>query len=125
MFSDSRFRLQKSTKPQKKHFGVQETCTELCGTVDVWITVTFPTFYLETQSVNILQKKREEGNIPGKLLDKVVESLDDHGCPKNQDFVDEEMCICPIHAFRLKNTLHFAERKAKLFGNSILHYSKL
>ena len=33
--------------PQNKHFGVQETSTELCGTVDVWIIVSFPTFFLE------------------------------------------------------------------------------
>ena len=39
--------LQKSTNPQNKRFGAQETCTELCGTVDVWITVSFQTVFLE------------------------------------------------------------------------------
>ena len=36
-----------STNPQNKRFGAQETCTELCGTVDVCITVGFQTFLLE------------------------------------------------------------------------------
>ena len=44
---DTHFVLQKSTIPQSNRFGVQESLTELCGTVDVWITVSFPTFFLE------------------------------------------------------------------------------
>ena len=35
------FVLQKSANPQNKYFGAQKICTELCGTVDVWITVCF------------------------------------------------------------------------------------
>ena len=44
---DIHFVLQKSTNPQNKRFGAEETCTELCGTVDVWITMRFQTFVLE------------------------------------------------------------------------------
>ena len=44
---DTHFVLQKSTNPQNKRFGAQETGTELCGTVDVAITVGFRAFSLE------------------------------------------------------------------------------
>ena len=37
----------KCSNPHNKRFGAQETCTELCGTVDAWITVIFQTFFLE------------------------------------------------------------------------------
>ena len=47
-FRDTHFILQKSKNPQNKVFGVQEICMDLCGTVDVWITASFPTFFLET-----------------------------------------------------------------------------
>ena len=36
-----------------------ETFTELCGTVDVLNTVSFQTFFLELERVNILQKQRK------------------------------------------------------------------
>ena len=44
---DIHFFLQESTNPQNKRFGAQETCMELCGTVDVWITVSLQNFFLE------------------------------------------------------------------------------
>ena len=46
-FRDNYSVLQKSTNPQNKRFGARETCTELCGTVDVWITVSFQILLLE------------------------------------------------------------------------------
>ena len=42
-FRDTRFVLQISTNPQSKLFGVKETCTELCGTVGVWIALSLQT----------------------------------------------------------------------------------
>ena len=56
IFRDTHFVLQKSTNPQNKRFGAQETRTELCGTVDVWITVSFEAFFLELQRVTTLPK---------------------------------------------------------------------
>ena len=41
------FRPPKTYKPTKQAFILQETCTDLCRRVDVWITVGFPTFFLE------------------------------------------------------------------------------
>ena len=52
-----------------------------------------------------------------QLLDKVVENMEDHSCPKVQDLVDEENRICSSYPFRNKTTLHRAERKTKLYGN--------
>ena len=37
----------KLTYPQNNRFGAQETCTQMCGAVDVWITMSFQTFILE------------------------------------------------------------------------------
>ena len=46
-FRDTHFVIKKSTNPQNKRFGEPKNCMELCGTVDVWITVGFHTFFLE------------------------------------------------------------------------------
>ena len=72
-------------------------------------------------------KGKEKCQILGNLLDKRVENLEDHGCPKVQDLVDEEIWICSSYPFRHKTTLHFhcAERKTKLFDNWILRHSML
>ena len=58
-FRDTPFVLQKSTNPQNMPFGAQENCTQLCGTVDVWITVSLQTFFLELERVNTLQKEQK------------------------------------------------------------------
>ena len=39
--------------------------------------------------------------------------------PMSLDIVDEEIGICSSNPFRQKTTLHYAERKAKLFDNWI------
>ena len=70
-------------------------------------------------------KRTEKCKILASLMDKEVETLDDHGCPKVQDLVDEEIRICSRYPFRRKTTLHCAERKAKMFGNCIMHHLKL
>ena len=41
------FRPLKKYKPTKYAVWLQGTCTELCETVDVWITVSFTTFFLQ------------------------------------------------------------------------------
>ena len=67
----------------------------------------------------------EKCKIFGNLLDKKVENLEDHGSRKVQELVDEENWICSSYPFRHKTTLHCAERKAKLFGNWIMHHLML
>ena len=65
-------------------------------------------------------KWTEKCKILGNLLDKEVESLEDHGCPKLQDLVDEEIWIFSSYPFRNNTTLYSAERKSKMFGNWIM-----
>ena len=55
--SDANFVFQNRTNPQNRCFAVQETWTELCGTVDNWITVSLQTFLLEVYRVKILKKR--------------------------------------------------------------------
>ena len=52
------FRCPRRFKPTEQAFFVQDTCAETCGLVDVWITVSFRTFFPEMQKVNNLQKNR-------------------------------------------------------------------
>ena len=57
---DTHFALQKSTNPKSNQFGVQENYTELCGAVDVRITLTFPAFFPVMLRVKILQNEQEK-----------------------------------------------------------------
>ena len=56
---DTLFVLQKSTNSQSRQFDVQETCMELCGTADVWFTVSFPLFFLRMLGWNTLPKEQK------------------------------------------------------------------
>ena len=52
------------------------------------------------------------------LIEKVQNMVvDDHGCPKNRDFVEpkeeEEIWICSSYQIRHKTILSFVERRAK------------
>ena len=67
-------------------------------------------------------KGTEKRKVLGILLDKEVEKLEDHGCPKVQYLVDEELWICSIHPFRLKTTFHCAKRETYLIGNWIMKF---
>ena len=57
-FKHFRFVPLKNTKAQKNAFGVQETSSEKCGTVDVCITASVPTLLREIRGVKILQKRQ-------------------------------------------------------------------
>ena len=70
-------------------------------------------------------KRTEKCKIFCNLLDEDVGKLEDHGCPKVQDLVDEEMWMCSSYPFTYKTTLHCGERKAILFGNWIMHHLDL
>ena len=67
-------------------------------------------------------KGTEKYKIFGTLLDKEVEDLEDRGCPKVQDPVDEDVLICLSYPFRRKTTLRCAERKGKFFGIWIMRH---
>ena len=63
------------------------------------------------------------------LMNKEVEIMDYHACPKIRDLIDYEadgeMWICSSYRFLPKTTLHCAERKAKLLVQSSLQHLKL
>ena len=65
-------------------------------------------------------KRTENFKVFGNLLDREVENLDNHVCPKVQDLVHGETWICSSYPFKHKTTLYCAERKAKLFRNWIM-----
>ena len=44
-FQGYSFRPPKRANLESKRFGVLKTCTELCRTVDVWITVSLQKFF--------------------------------------------------------------------------------
>ena len=81
----------------------------------------FPSDAKSENSAKGIEKCRSLGSLMGKR----VENLEDHGCPKVQDLVKEEVWICSSYPFRQKTTLHCAERWAKLFGNWIMEHLKL
>ena len=62
-------------------------------------------------------KGTEKCQLLASSLDMEVENLDNYGCHKVQDLVDEEMWISSSYPFRPKTTRHGVECKAKLFGN--------
>ena len=61
-------------------------------------------------------KKTEKCKVLKNLFGKDVEKLDDHGCPKTRDLVNEEIWICSSYPFRNKTTPHCAEREAYTLG---------
>ena len=54
----------------------------------------------------------EKCKILGSLMGKELENLEDHGCPKFRDLVDERR---NVDLFRHETSLHCAERKANFF----------
>ena len=62
-------------------------------------------------------KGTEKWKLPGTVSTEEVEDLEDDGCLKVQNFVDEEVWICLSYPVRHKTTIHCAERKAKLLHN--------
>ena len=84
LLGETQFVLQKSTNPQSKYFGVLEICMHLWVIVVVWIKNSCTIFFEEIQRVNTFARGTEKRNILGNLMDKKLEQLADHGCPKNR-----------------------------------------
>ena len=120
-FRDTCFVSQKSSSPENKRFGAQETCTKFCGTVDVWISKLSISLSRAVKG-EYFAKGTEKCKLLGNLLDKEVENLEVQGCPKVPDHVDEKVWNCSSYPFRHKTTFHCAERNAKLFGNWIMRH---
>ena len=81
----------------------------------------FPNIRPRNMKSDYFAKVTQKCNVLGISLDKDVEKLDDHACPKFREFVDpkrdKENKICPSYPFRHETTLHCEERKAKMLPN--------
>ena len=76
MFKDFHLVFQKSTNAQNKLVGVEESCTEFRGTVDVWITANFSNVLSWDIKVENLARVSEKCNSLGTLFGKVLENLE-------------------------------------------------
>ena len=70
-------------------------------------------------------KRNRKCKILGSLMGKEVENLDDCGCLKIRDLFDEKSWIYWSYPLRHKNTLHCAERKAKMLVNWTIQHLNL
>ena len=82
----------------------------------------FAIFYdIKVLKAKMSAKGFEKCRLLTRLLGQNVEILDDYGCPKIQDLVEEGKTniswICSSYPFRHKKRLHCAERKAKVYGH--------
>ena len=78
----------KRTKTQNKLFRVQESCTNLCGTVELWIAVIPQLSYLKTWKLIALQKRLRNAKLLTIYLERVAKKLDRHDCRKLKELID-------------------------------------
>ena len=123
MFSDTHFALQKSTNPQSKQCGLQEIFTKVCGTVDVWITVSLPTFFPVMWRVKVLQKGLKIARLLAVYLVKRWKTWKTMAVPKFKVLLMKKRGSARVT--QIKTTIHCAECKARLFGNRIMHHLKI
>ena len=80
-------------------------------------------------NAEVFAKGFEKCRLLTRLLGHNVENLDDYGCPKIQDLLGEgktdSSWIRSSYPFRHKTRLHFAERKAKVYGDWAMQHSNL
>ena len=78
----------------------------------------FAVFYdIKIMNAEMFAKELEKCRLFSNLLGRIVENLNDYGCPKIQDLVKSDSSwICSSYNFRHKTRLHCAERKAKVYG---------
>ena len=120
------FRPPKNYKPQKQAFWCTRNLQGIMWKSDCLDNSELPNILPKDTKPEYFAKGTEKSKILGNLMDKEVENLDDHGCPKIRDLVDPradgETWICPSYPFRHKTTLHCAERKANMLGQwTMLH----
>ena len=66
-------------------------------------------------NAEVFAKGPEKCGLLTRLLAQNVENLDDYSCTKTLVKTDSS-CICSSYLFRHKIRLHWAERKAKVYG---------
>ena len=85
----------------------------------------FAVFYdIKIMNAEVFAKGLEKCRLLTRLLGKILENLDDYGCPKIQDLVGEGKIdssrVCSSYLFRHKTRLHYAEGKAKMYGEWVM-----
>ena len=74
-------------------------------------------FDIKVMNAEVFAERLEKCRLLTSLLRQKEEILDDYGCPKVQDLViTDSLWICSSYPFRHKTRLHYAERKAKVYG---------
>ena len=89
-----------------------------------------PNCLSKNMKAEVFAKGSEKCKTFSNLFGKEVKNLDGHGCPKFKNVMvnpktEEKTWICTNYPFRHKSTHHCAERKAKVFGVSIMHHLEL
>ena len=82
----------------------------------------FAVFYdIKIMNAEVFPKGFETCRLLTRLLGQSVENLDHFGCPKIQSLVGEGRAnsswICSNYLSRHKTRLHYAERKANVYGD--------
>ena len=109
---------QKSTNPQNKRFSAQETKDGIVWNSGHLDYSELSNILPRALKVDFFSKNLENCMILGKLLDKEVQNLEDHGCPKVQNLVDEEIWICSSWPIRHRphSTVQSVEQNCLLPG---------
>ena len=78
---------------------------------------------IKVMNAEVFAKGLEKCRLLTRLLEQNVENLDDYGCPKIQNLVKtDSLWICSNYLFRHKTRLHWAERKAKVYGERAMQH---
>ena len=87
----------------------------------------FAVFYdIRVRNAEVFAKGLEKCRLLTILLGRIVENLDDYGCPKFQDLVKtDSSLICSSYPFRHKTRHHCGERKAKCMENGLCNICKI
>ena len=90
--------------------------------METWITVSFEILWLKMWSWKVLQKEQRKARFWHRLLDKLVENLDDHSYPEKQEFVDvkadKELRTCLSYSSNIKN--YFTVQSALEVANFVM-----
>ena len=83
-------------------------------------------YNIKVMNAEVFAKGIEKCRLLTNVLGRNVEKLDDYGCPKIQDLVKtDSLWICSSHPFQHKTRVHCAEKKAKVYGYSVMQHLQI
>ena len=84
----------------------------------------FAVFYdIKVMNAEVFAEGLEKCRLLATFLGQNAENLDDYGCPEIQDLVKtDSLWNCSSFPFRHKTSLHYDERKAKVFGERAMQH---